>query len=471
MYNRGTAVLTCSTMLMNQQELRRKVMSAFEPLRPARSDTYVDCSSVRGDWNILVELGSKIVDSEEFTCQLFSGYKGSGKSTELIRCLNDYLSDQGFLVVYFAADNGDLEPGDVQYADILLSCVTNLLKVVPTPAAQQTHPLIAWVQQNWEWIQQFIPEKLTLDEIKAEANLGFGKLIATLKNNPDRRQEIRRKVNEQTPNLLQALNEFIAHAQDNLPANQERGIVLIVDNLDRVLSTEDEKQQNWRDIYINRSVLMRGLCCHVIYTVDVALVYSNTESELRERYGSSLVLPMVTVRYLDGRVNRAGIDILRQLAQKRIGAIDPQLVANMDGADPSSGQPAIFASPEILDTLCLMSGGRMRTLMHLVQDSLKYNGSALTITEKSMQRALQELSNRYDNELDEHQWESLARIALLADKTTVPNNSENFRLLRSGHLLEYRYYQDKLDVWRDVHPLIAICRRFKEAMEKLGGND
>jgi hypothetical protein len=170
-------------------------------------------------------------------------------------------------------------------------------------------------------------------------------------------------------------------------------------------------------------------------------------------------------------VNRAGINILRQLAQKRIGAIDPQLLANMDGVDPSSGQPAIFASPEILDTLCLMSGGRMRTLMHLVQDALKYNGSALTITEKSMQRALQELSNRYDNELDDYQWESLARIALLADKTTVPNNSEIFRLLRSGHLLEYRYYQDKLDVWRDVHPLIAICRRFKEAMEKLGGND
>jgi hypothetical protein len=180
-------------------------------------------------------------------------------------------------------------------------------------------------------------------------------------------------------------------------------------------------------------------------------------------------LPMVTVRYLDGRVNRAGIDILRQLAQKRIGAIDPQLVTNMDGADLSSGQPAIFASPEILDTLCLMSGDRMRTLMHLVQDSLKYNGSALTITEKSMQRALHELSNRYDNELDDYQWESLARISLLRDKTTVPNNSENFKLLRSGHLLEYRYYQDKLEVWRDVHPLIVICRRFKEARAKLGG--
>jgi hypothetical protein len=172
---------------MNQQELRRKVMSAVEPLRPARSDTYVDCSSVRGDWDILVELGSKIVDSEEFTCQLFSGHKGSGKSTELIRLLNEYLSDQGFLVVYFAADNGDLEPGDVQYEDILLSCVINILKTVPAPSTSQSHSLMGWVQKNWEWIQQFIPAKSSLEEIKIEANLVFVKLIATLKTDPDHR--------------------------------------------------------------------------------------------------------------------------------------------------------------------------------------------------------------------------------------------------------------------------------------------
>jgi hypothetical protein len=38
-------------------------------------------------------------------------------------------------------------------------------------------------------------------------------------------------------------------------------------------------------------------------------------------------------------------------------------------------------------------------------------------------------------------------------------------------LLEYRYYQgDKLDVWRNVHPLITICPKFKEAIKKLGGD-
>jgi hypothetical protein len=47
---------------MNQQELRRKIWSAFEPFEPARPETYVDCQSVRGDWDVLVKLGDTIIN-------------------------------------------------------------------------------------------------------------------------------------------------------------------------------------------------------------------------------------------------------------------------------------------------------------------------------------------------------------------------------------------------------------------------
>jgi hypothetical protein len=450
---------------MNQQELRRKIMSAFEPFEPARPETYVNCQSVRGDWDVLVELGSKIVNSEKRTCQLFSGHRGSGKSTELTRRLNDYLAAQGFLVVYFAADGEDLEPGDIQYEDILLSCVRHIIEAVPIDNTDN-NPLMRWVQKNWEWVQNFLPEQMSFEELKAEANLGFGKLITTLKTIPDQRREIRKKINEKTPSLLAALNEFIDHAQVNLPAQQERGIVLIVDSLDRIPHKDDGEKQNCREIYINRSTLMRGLRCHVVYTVPVAMVYSDTEADLRENYGSSLVLPMLMVRYPDGRVNRAGIDILRQLVRQRIEAIDPQLALNLDGTSPASNVQAIFDSPETLDSLCFMSGGRVRVLMHLIQDSLQYNGTNLTIQESSVIRAVQELGSKYSNEVDGFQWNILARIA--SQPKTTDNTPETFELLRKAHLLEYRYYRDnKLTIWRDVHPLIANCDKFKEAIVKL----
>jgi hypothetical protein len=453
---------------MNQQELRKKITSAFEPFEPARPETYVNCQSVRGDWDVLVALGNKIVNSEKNTCQLFSGHRGSGKSTELTRRLNDYLAQQGFLVVYFAADGEDLEPNDVQYADILLSCVRHIIEVVPIDKAVE-NPLLRWLKSNWEWMQNFIPGKMSFDELKLEGNLGFGKILTTLRTIPEKRQEIRRKINEETPSLLAALNEFIDQAQKNLPVNQQQGIVLIVDNLDRIPSIEEEERKNCREIYINRSTLMRGLHCHVIYTVPVAMVYSSSEAELRENYGSSLVLPMIMVRYPDGRVNRAGLNILRQLVRQRLEAIDPQLGVKMD--DPSSQRslPAVFESPAALDTLCLMSGGRVRVLMHLIQGALQYNGEQITITESSVNRAIQELGNSYSSEILNEQWKILAETA--SKPKTVVNNPANFDLLRNGHLLEYRYYQeDKIIRWWDVHPLIANCERFKEAMKDLGGN-
>lgn len=303
--------------------------------------------------------------------------------------------------------------------------------------------------------------------MKLEGNLVFGKIITTLRTVPEQRQEIRRKINEKTSTLLDALNEFIAQAKKNLPINQQQGIVLIVDNLDRIPNLEDSEKRNCREIYINHSGLMRGLNCHVIYTVPVSMVYSSTQSELRENYGSSLVLPMIVVRYPNGQVNRSGLNILRQLVRQRLVAIDPDLGINMDDPSIQSSWPAIFESSTVLDSLCLMSGGRVRVLMHLIQGGLQYNGNQLTITESSAQRAVQEFGANYSAEVLEPQWAVLARVAVSQPKTIV-NNSETLELLRNGLLLEYRYYQDgELIEWQDVHPLIAISRWFKEARQKL----
>jgi hypothetical protein len=170
--------------------------------------------------------------------------------------LNDYLAQQGFLVVYFAADREDLEPNDIQYADILLSYVRHIIEVVSIDKTTE-NPLLLWLKSNWDWMQNFIPGKMSFDELKLEGNLGFGKILTTLRTIPEKRQEIRRKINEETSSLLAALNEFIDQAQKNLPVNQQQGIVLIVDNLDRIPSIEEEERKICREIYINRSTLMR----------------------------------------------------------------------------------------------------------------------------------------------------------------------------------------------------------------------
>ena len=69
-----------------------KIYNAFEPFEPLKpgAPAYVRCGIVRGDSNIRQDLGKKIVRDNSATCQLYSGHRGVGKSTELLR-LKEYL--------------------------------------------------------------------------------------------------------------------------------------------------------------------------------------------------------------------------------------------------------------------------------------------------------------------------------------------------------------------------------------------
>jgi hypothetical protein len=109
----------------------------FKPLEPG-DPAYVDCEAERGDANVILDLGPEILRSARYTCQLYAGHRGAGKSTELLRLKAD-LEAKGCFVVYFAAvgEDGDIDPQDVQYTDILLACARHLLESLkqadPTP--------------------------------------------------------------------------------------------------------------------------------------------------------------------------------------------------------------------------------------------------------------------------------------------------------------------------------------------------
>ena len=66
-------------------DLLTEIYSSFEPFQPPSKEVYVDCQEVRGGWEVVRELGRKITRSKKPTCQLYSGHRGVGKSTELLR--------------------------------------------------------------------------------------------------------------------------------------------------------------------------------------------------------------------------------------------------------------------------------------------------------------------------------------------------------------------------------------------------
>ncbi len=104
-------------------------------------------SGSAGDGDILEDSGIRLQRSNQKTCQLYSGHRGAGKSTELLR-LKDSLEKQKFYVVYFAADEEDIESEDAQYTDILLACTRHLLEDLQKSA--DTGPLRNWLKSRWQ---------------------------------------------------------------------------------------------------------------------------------------------------------------------------------------------------------------------------------------------------------------------------------------------------------------------------------
>jgi hypothetical protein len=444
-------------------DLLTEIYSAFEPFQPPSKEAYVDCEEVRGKWNVVRELGRKITRSKQPTCQLYTGHRGVGKSTELLR-LREYLEQQKYFVVYFAADEQDIEPQDAEYADILFACTRHLVEEIKL---RNHNPLLIWMKERWESLKDLASTEVSFDGLSLEGQVSqFAKITANLKAVPDRRREIRQKINSNTPSLVEALNDFILEAKRALPADRSRELVVIVDNLDRIVETREEgKPSNYDEIYLNRSEMLRGLECHVIYTVPIAMVYSDRATRLEDNYDKPDVLPMVMVRNPDSSVNAEGLAKLRELIWRRIKLIDPKLVQTLDGTTEGLEVPAVFDSPETVNQLCLMSGGHVRNLMQLIQKAIDWTDD-LPITAQAAKRAIEEARETYRKTVREDQWEVLANTC---HQQRAKSDEQHLRLLLNRCLLEYRYYDENeaLQIWCNVHPLVQGIRQFQEALTGL----
>jgi AAA ATPase domain len=436
------------------EALITEIYSSFEPFQPPIPAAYVDCQVVRGGWDVLRELGRKIQRSNHPTCQLYTGHRGVGKSTELLR-LKDELERHDYFVVYFAADEQDIEPQDAEYADILLACTRHLVEAVQL---KNHNPLLDWMKSRWQAMKDLALTEVSFEGLNLESQVAqFAKITANLRAVPDLRREVRQKINAHTASLIDALNSFIDEAIKTLPATC-RGLVIIADNLDRIVESKRKGEpSNHDEIYLNRSELLRGLNCHVIYTVPIAMVYSERATRLEDTYDRTEVLPMVMVRNPDSSPNPVGIGKLRELITKRIALIDPHLATVLDSE--------VFANAEVVDRLCLMSGGHVRNLMQLIQRAIDWTDT-LPITAEAVQIAIEEARNTYRNAIQEKQWAVLAQIG---HTKQVKNNQQTLRLLLNRCLLEYRYYDQnkRLQRWYNVHPLIEAIEEFQVALAQV----
>lgn len=300
--------------------------------------------------------------------------------------------------------------------------------------------------------------KIEAENLNVEVGLQeITKLSTTIRAVPSERRKMRNLINPDTPALIAALNDFIDDGKLKLPFGKKK-LVVILDNLDRIVPVyRADGHSNHDEIFIERSGQLRGLNCHVIYTIPISMVHSNRSADLQSAYAcNTRLLPMVMVRNRDGEVHETGLNVMKQLILRRIRKVLPEATLE-DG---------MFESSEALDQLCLMSGGHMRELLLLMKEAVNRSQS-LPISNRAVRRAITENRSTYRTVPQQDEWRLLARVA----KTHRIENEQSHRdLMFRRCILEYRYMDEEGEIypWYDVHPLLRGVQEFKDAFDQLG---
>jgi len=400
---------------------------------------YVDLSTVRGA-KLIESLARTIsrISPEQATCQLFTGHIGCGKSTELLR-LKYELEKQKFHVAYFECDR-QLELSDVDASDILLAIAGQLSSGLEK---QNINIVPAYFKKLFGELTDILQTKIDLSA-NFKLSVGIAEISAQAKNSPSLRRQMRERLESRTSSIIKSINqELLAPAKKLLQAKGMNGLVVIVDNLDRIENRIDPKEQSRAGyLFVERGDQLRGLDCHLVYTVPLLLTFSNDAAIVTSRFGTDIkTLPMVPARLQDGRECEAGMALLRQIVMARAF---PNINEVQRIGDEFVNK--VFDTPQTLDRLCQASGGHVRNLFRLLYGCLEQDDPPIMAS--LVESIIAKERNKMVKTITQDEWELIAKVK--QDKR-VRGELEYQTLIKSQFVFEYEYRNVS---WFDINPIL-----------------
>ncbi len=391
---------------------------------------------------------------------VFTGHRGCGKSTELLRLADDLKGR--FRVEYFEVDPNLERESDI--GDLLLWLVDRLV----TAVAEGGRPLDpALVQDVVEWFGKRTLERFDVEKREIEAGVDaqagakvrfFGLslgLLARMKSvfvgNVERRRTIRQELRNYSTELIDKVNALLDHAQLMLEQQGEhRELVFIIDNLDRLYP------EPARLLFFDNGGLLRAIRAHLVLTVPIAMTLAPWN--VAAVFPHHFTMPMVKTHLRNDRPFRDGLDALGALVAARIDTAK------------------VFDAEKTVRYMARMSGGSVRDLMRLVDQAQLQAGvdGKDRIDLASAKGAVRHMRIEFERliTLMPHYLPLLAEIRRhkrdkRPDAVDGKAPLDHFReLVRMGAVLEYNGDQ----AWYDVHPIVQEIAAFKEVLNAGGAN-
>lgn len=383
------------------------------------------------------EIANEIDFQEGGGVCLFTGQRGTGKSTEL-RHLQANLGD--IEVVAFYADMSDyiLLTKPIEISDFLISLAgafSDRMEEDPRFGKSPAH------RSYWERFGDFLSSTV---EFK-EAGIQLGSVVdikAALKNDPTFKERVQLAARGHVARIVQDAHRFFADAVAQmrvLSMKPDLKVAYIVDSVERIRGVGDEAMsvfESVRNLFFAHAEHLRIPLVHMVYTVPPYL--SVLASGAGALMGGAAVRRLVSTHvFLDRsrEVDKQGLALLKKVVARRY---------------PDC--PKMFEDTA-LDQLAISSGGDLRELFRLVRqcltavqddEQLPLSAAAIAHVEKSARAEMLPIP------LDQLSW-----LKQIADSHEAHLQS-NDDLPLLAHFLDNRLvmnYRNGSD-WYDVHPLL-----------------
>ncbi len=365
---------------------------------------------------------------------LFTGQRGTGKSTELKR-LKKVLEDQGTIAFYADLSEYILLTKEIEISDFLVSVAGALSEQIE--ARYQASP---GNRSYWDRFRAFLQTRVEPSEIDLGAE-GFNIKFA-LKSDPQFKKIVQEKARGHVAKLVADAHEFVRDAVlfvRQREGDENKKVVLILDSVERVRGVGGEAMavyESVRNLFFGHAESLRIPMIHLVYSIPPYL--SVLASGAGNLLGGAMPRRLVSTHIFLDRSrdpDPAGLNLLGQVVTARY----PEW-------------RAIFTEAA-LDRLVLSSGGDLREFFRLlrlclpaVQDdaALPMSADAVAFAEDMARNEMMPIP------ADQLGW--LKRISL-SHETCLASDKD---LPVLAHFLDNRLvlnYRNGTD-WYDVHPLL-----------------
>ena len=430
--------------------------SPLEANDPRRVDLHA--LGVRGrDYDPIARFKTVIQTSDKPTQQLFSGFVGSGKSTELTRLAANLQCDGYATVLIDCEDYLDLY-APPRVSDLLAVTAAGVDRFIQDNCRSAVGGAFL---SYWERFRNFLGAEVTVEGTTLKVPMA-GELAFKLKQDVGFKTKLYQHLerNGRLADLAQEchrfLDEAVAVVSSAFPKGQ--GLVAIVDSFEKVRSDDYRRAEEVRlaveSVFIRDWKWLR-LPFHVVYTVPSWLIFFEFGAAID--VGPISILPMC--RLMDGVSGEPvpeGFAAMRQILAKRM-----RLEEVLEDTGP-------------LDDLIEASGGYPRDFLRMMREALlrAIMGKATPpIPPEDLRRfihqAIAAQAAIYDRPIYDEDVPLLAEVARTHD---VPRarREQAFRmaeLFDSHFVLGYRNGRE----WYDLHPLVRRSPKLKAALREADG--